>query len=84
MSCYRKELDTENSRLKEMKESNQCSQDIAHQEMVVQESLKVIPITQQKLIDYYTDLDNLVRECSDLNETEIYQTAKQVLAATRP
>ncbi|XP_074599194.1 tubulin binding cofactor A [Brevipalpus obovatus] len=82
--CYQKELDTENARLKKLVESNHGQEDIAHQEMVVEECLKIIPITQQKLNDYYSDLENLVKECGDLKEAEIYQTAKQVLTATKP
>lgn len=83
LAYYRKEIETENKRLESMKKDNCSSLDAAHQELIIKETVNLLPDCQKRLEDAYQDLKNLIHESEELVETEAYNLAKEIFESVK-
>ncbi|XP_044756844.1 tubulin-specific chaperone A [Coccinella septempunctata] len=76
---YEKEAVQQKDKVEKLKTDNGDSYHIKKQEEVLQESLMMIPDCQRRLAKAYEDLKNIIDNEKDLEESEEFATAKQVL-----
>ncbi|RWS03299.1 tubulin-specific chaperone A-like protein [Dinothrombium tinctorium] len=78
---YEKEVENEKQRLNKMINEAKDEYDIRKQEEVINETLMMLPDCQKRIYNAYNDLKSLLQESEeDLQGTEDFETAKQVLS----
>ncbi|KAI2804780.1 hypothetical protein BLOT_003768 [Blomia tropicalis] len=78
--AYEKELEREKARLETMKTNNKDIYELNKQQEIINETVMLLPDCQKRINVAFDDLQKLVKESEfDLNENEIFQTAKGIL-----
>ncbi|CAH1253852.1 TBCA [Branchiostoma lanceolatum] len=78
-TMYGKEVLKEEERLEKFKSEGKDDHDIKKQEEVLQESKMMIPDCRRRLDTAYDDLKKTLEAEADLNETEEFKAAQEVL-----
>ncbi|XP_019616960.1 PREDICTED: tubulin-specific chaperone A-like [Branchiostoma belcheri] len=78
-TMYGKEVLKEEERLEKFKTEGKDEHDIRKQEEVLQESKMMIPDCRRRLMAAHEELTKMLEEEADLNETEEFKAAQEVL-----
>eukprot|EP00112_Aurelia_sp_Birch-Aquarium-sp1_P010424 Seg2224.3 transcript_id=Seg2224.3/GoldUCD/mRNA.D3Y31 product="Tubulin-specific chaperone A" protein_id=Seg2224.3/GoldUCD/D3Y31 len=76
---YEKEVKDQESKVESMKSAGKDEHEIKQQLEVLNESKRMIPDSARRLRTAYTELTQLLEKETDLNETEDYKVAKDLL-----
>lgn len=77
--CYEKEANEQRVRVQKLKDEGKEEYYVKKQEEVLQESLMMVPECQRRLIKAFDELQKILKDEKDLEETEEYATAKKTL-----
>ncbi|XP_035667272.1 tubulin-specific chaperone A-like [Branchiostoma floridae] len=78
-TMYGKEVLKEEERLEKFKSEGKDDHDIRKQEEVLQESKMMIPDCRRRLMTAHEELTKMLEAEADLNETEEFKAAQEVL-----
>uniref|UniRef100_U5EL13 Tubulin-specific chaperone A n=1 Tax=Corethrella appendiculata TaxID=1370023 RepID=U5EL13_9DIPT len=76
---YEKEVETQKSRIEKLKSQGEDDHVLRKQEEVLQESLMMVPDCQRRLIKAFDELTEILKNETELKETEEYIAADTVL-----
>ena len=82
-NSYRKELETNIMKVEKAREAGKEESDIKLAEAVLDETKMIIPGTDQRLLQAYQTLDELVNSSGDNKDSEEYKEAVEVLEVNR-
>ena len=82
--CYEKEANDQRARVQKLKEEGKEEYYVKKQEEVLQESLMMVPECQRRLVKAFDELQKILKDEKDLEETEEYTSAKKVLDDAQP
>lgn len=83
--CYDKEANEQRARVQKLKDDDGTEEYyLKKQEEVLQESLMMGPDCQRRLVKAFDELKTILKDETDLKDTDEYSSAKKVLEEAQP